>query len=812
MDGAGHRYLIQHSAGSGKSNSIAWLAHQLVELRRDNAFAFDSVIVITDRVHLDRQIRDTIRQFAQVSAVVGHAETSAHLRQLLAVGKKIIITTLQKFPFVVDQLDDGQRSGNFAVLIDEAHSSQGGSTSHSMHAALADEAEDAEDAIAEVIASRRMPENVSFFAFTATPKRRTLRLFGEAFEDEDGEAKWRPFHLYTMKQAIQEGFIMDVLEHYTPVSSYYRIVQQAAEDPEVDVRETRKELRDYVENHRSAIAAKAAVMVEHFHDSVVTTRKIGGQAKAMVVANRVDQALSYYYAISAELRDRGAKYGALIAFSGERDFRGERVSEASVNGFSAGLTAQRFKSGEYKFLIVADKFQTGFDEPLLHSMYVDKPLAGVQAVQTLSRLNRAHPQKRDTFVLDFAGNEGRVEAAFSDYYTGTWLSGTMDPDKLHDLREDLDQADVYSWDQVVELTTLYLRAAERPRLDAILDEAVDAYVQRLSGESQIKFKSQAKSFVRTYNFLSCVLPYGNAEWEQLATFLGFLVSKLPSPPNAAVEVSVLDAVDMDSYRVEVRTALQMELAEETAELPPIEEASGGGMSQRQHDLLSAVVASFNEQFGNIQWRDSDKIREAILVEIPARVAADNAYQNALRQADPQNARIEHDRALSRVVTDLVADQTELFKQFSDNDGFRRWMQDNVFSITYGQAMVAGSSPQTGRRAPTWDSVVGPFLSNEELSKLGLSLPKEALLRLVTLDGEVVYPTFQLRHGILMPALDEIRERWPDDSDDQWTLAAWLVSPQRGLGNQSVVERLWSSPDDTHVALLYFESHLRRQAS
>ena len=437
--GVGVRYLIQHSAGSGKSNSIAWLAHQLIGLEGDGRALLDSVVVVTDRRVLDRQIRDTIRQFAQVRSIVGHAEHSGDLRVFLQEGKKIVITTVQKFPFILDAIGDEHRGRRFAIVIDEAHSSQGGRTSAAVSMALGEagaeeEEETTEDKINRLMESRRLLPNASYFAFTATPKNKTLEIFGESVPQPDGKVRHRPFHSYTMKQAIQEGFIIDVLKHYTPVDSYYRLVKTVEGDPEFDTKRARKKLRRYVENHEHAIRLKAEIMVDHFHEQVAGLRKIGGQARAMVVTGSIERAIRYYHAIRDYLGERKSPYQAIVAFSGEHEYGGAKVTEASLNGFPSNLIADEIRQDPYRFLVCAEKFQTGYDEPLLHTMYVDKVLSGVRAVQTLSRLNRAHPKKHDAFVLDFTNDADAIRDAFAAYYRTTILAEETDPDKLHDLK------------------------------------------------------------------------------------------------------------------------------------------------------------------------------------------------------------------------------------------------------------------------------------------------------------------------------------------------------------------------------------------
>ncbi|ATY86004.1 DEAD/DEAH box helicase [Kyrpidia spormannii] len=687
--GAGRRYLIQHSAGSGKSNSIAWLAHQLIGLARDGRPIFDSIIVVTDRRILDQQIRDTVKQFAQVSATVGHAEHSGDLRRFIEGGKKIIITTLQKFPFILDEIGGEHRGRHFAIIIDEAHSGQGGRTSAKMSMALSeagaeDEEETFEDRINRLMETRKLLPNASYFAFTATPKNKTLEMFGEPDPQPDGTVKHRPFHSYTMKQAIQEGFILDVLAHYTPVNSYYKLIKKIEDDPEFDVKKAQKKLRRFVEGHEHAIRLKSEIMVDHFHEQVIAKGKIGGRARAMVVTGSIERAIQYFHAFKAYLAERKSPYRAIVAFSGEHEYGGQQVTEASLNGFPSNQIADKIREDPYRFLICADKFQTGYDEPLLHTMYVDKVLSGVKAVQTLSRLNRAHPQKHDTFVLDFVNDPEAIQKAFEPYYRTTILADETDPNKLHDLKADLDGYQVYAPEEVDELVRLYLDGADRDRLDPILDACVTTYIEHLDEDGQVDFKGKAKAFLRTYNFLSSILPYTNAEWEKLSIFLNFLVPKLPAPKEEDLSKGILEAIDMDSYRVEKQATMRIALADADAEIEPLPTVGGGHKPEPELDRLSNIIKAFNDQFGNIPWTDADRVRKLITEEIPARVAADAAYQNARKYSDKQNARIEHDKALGRVMIALLQDDTELFKQFSDNEGFRRWLTDTVFALTYGE--------------------------------------------------------------------------------------------------------------------------------
>ena len=682
--GVGQRYLVQHSAGSGKSNSIAWLAHRLVGLQRDGATVFDSIIVVTDRIILDRQIGDTIRQFMQVSATVGQADRARNLREFIEGGKKIIISTVQKFPFILDEVAGDFSNRNFAIIIDEAHSSQGGRTAAAMAAALnADDYQydnTFEDQINRIIAQRKLLSNASYFAFTATPKNRTLELFGTPDPRPDGTVMHLPFHSYTMKQAIEEGFILDVLGSYTPVNSFYNLVKTVEDDPEFDTRRALRNLRRYVEGHDHAIRLKAEIMVDHFHQSVAAGGKIGGQARAMVVTEGVPRAISYYHAIRDYLAERGSPHRAIVAFSGERDYGDKKVTEVSLNGFPSNDIPEKIQEDPYRILVCADKFQTGYDEPLLHTMYVDKTLSGIRAVQTLSRLNRAYPQKHDVFVLDFMNDSDTIEKAFSDYYRTTILSDETDPDKLHDLKAALDGYQVYSDEQIDELVKLYLEGADRDLLDPILDSCVETYVTELDEDGQVDFKGKAKGFCRSYAFLCQVLSYGDIGWEKLSIFLNFLVPKLPAPVEEDLSRGILEVIDMDSYRVEKQAAESILLTDEDAEIDPAPPTGGGHLAEPEMSPLSVILEEFNRLFGG-NLTDIEQAGQ-IIAGIPERVEADEAYRNARRNAGMDNAQVEHDRALEEVMIGTIQCGAELYKLYTEDESFKRWLRSKSFSETY----------------------------------------------------------------------------------------------------------------------------------
>lgn len=548
-----------------------------------------------------------------------------------------------------------------------------------LSAIMSDPDMDNEDKINAMCEGKKLLTNASYFAFTATPKNKTLETFGTAYEDA-GVIKHRPFHVYTMKQAIQEGFILDVLKYYTPIDSYYRLKKTVEDDPMFDKKKAQKKLRAFVENQTFTIAQKADMMVSHFHEQVIAKGKIGGQARAMIITSSIE----YYHAVNKCLANRHSPYKAIIAFSGEKqlDKDAAAVTSAGLNGFPDAAIPKTFKKDPYRFLIVADMFQTGYDEPLLHTMYVDKQLYDIEAVQTLSRLNRACPKKYDTFVLDFFNDPNDIIESFSRYYKTTLLSGETDPNKLYDLIADMESYQVFSDEHVEQLVNRYLDGADRDQLAPALDACASVYKQ-LDTDGQIKFKSAAKGFVRTYGFLSAILPYGNPEWEKLSIFLNMLIPKLSSPQEDDLSQGILEAIDLDSYRIEKKETISLILPDEDAEVGPVPMSTAKGKQEPEMDVLSAILSDFNDMFGNIDWNDADNVRRQIL-EIPAMVSRDEQYQNAMRNSDKQEARTESDRVLQKVIFSIMADNMELFKQYTDNPEFKKWLSDLVFNLTYNK--------------------------------------------------------------------------------------------------------------------------------
>lgn len=676
--GIGKRYLIQHSAGSGKSNSIAWLAHQLTELERDGKALVDSVIVVTDRINLDKQIKDTVKQFAQQSGVVAWASRSGELKSAIEDGKKIIITTVHKFKYIVDDISS-QADKMFAILIDEAHSSQSGDLAAAMSIALSveerDADEDVEDIINRLMSARHLLKNASYFAFTATPKNKTLEMFGEARVEGD-QRNFYPFHIYSMKQAIEERFIFDVLENYISADSHYRVVKKVAADEKYDKQKALKRIRAFVEKQPTPIKRKAAQMVTHFLANV--SWKIDHEARAMVVTRGIESAIEYYYAIKEMLAENGSKYKAMIAFSGEKEYQGEMVTEESINGLPSSEIEETFRTGDYRILVVADKFQTGYDEPLLQTMYVDKELTDIKAVQTLSRLNRrTNPKKKDTCVIDFHQNAEGVRAAFAKFYHATMQEGETDPNKLYDLQYKLEEAEVYTAEDVGGVVEKFLTGAPRPEIDVILDRCVAKYMLLLD-ERKIAFKGGAKSFCRTYGFLAALIPTGEPSWEKLSHFLRLLVAKLPSPDDPDNTGEVLDQIDLESYRVEVKGNVDLHEDQGIGVVDPNNPGQAHQKKPPTIDRLSVIVEEFNTMWGGIKWTNRDNVW-ARLQEMPRQIAKEPKFVNALKGSDEQNAKIECESAIMNLVVASLKDSTELYKQFQDDQSFKLWLKSWIFA-------------------------------------------------------------------------------------------------------------------------------------
>lgn len=698
----GRKFLIQHSAGSGKSNTITWLAYQLVLLQQaDMTAKFDSIIVVTDRINLDRQIRDNITAYARLQNLIGWADRSGTLRELLQSGKKIIISTIHKFAFILDEIGSSLKNKSFAIVIDEAHSSQNGEMASSLAASVSGNAgelnedgepEDTEDKIHRLIKGRRLATNANYYAFTATPKNKTLEMFGEKLTTPEG-VSCVPFHEYTMKQAIEEGFILDVLRNYTPYQSFYEVVKKVEDDPEFDKDKAPKRIRAYVESRPETIEAKSRIVVDHFCTKVF--RKIGGKARAMVVTSSIERAIDFYKRISGLLEERGGQFKAIVAFT-DKVIDGTLVTEASLNGFPSSAIEEKIGQEPYRLLIVADKFQTGYDQPLLHTMYVDKVLSDLKAVQTLSRLNRACPKKFDTFVLDFANDPENIRAAFQRYYKTTILAGESDVNKLNDLIETIERTPFYTDDdrrRVVELR-LSGKEEDRPQIDAILDTNVSRFKEELNEEEQIRAKSAMKNYCRIYPFFAAIMPYESPDWERQYLFCSLLVKKLPVLKQEDFTAGLLETIDFDKYRLQQEEERDITLENVNASVGAIPVGFGGGIPDIEFDPLSRIVADFNKAFGGIDWKDEDEVRRQVR-DLPRRMAENVNFVNTVRSGDRQMAQIQFNAVIESLVATMGEEKLEFMQQYFANVHFRNFVNERVF-----RACLKDIGEKAQRKAPT----------------------------------------------------------------------------------------------------------------
>lgn len=697
--GVGQTYLIQHSAGSGKSNSITWAAYQLIETYPESETTpgsrgighplFDSVIVVTDRRLLDKQLRENIKEFSEVKNIVAPAYSSKELKENLESGKRIIITTIQKFPFIVDGIAD-LSDKRFAVIIDEAHSSQSGSAADKMNQAMGsntseEEDEDPQDKIIEIMRSRKMSKNASYLAFTATPKSNTLEKFGELQED----GKFKPFHLYSMKQAIEEGFILDVLANYTTYKSYYEIEKSIEDNPLFDTNKAQKKLRAFVEQHQQTIAIKADIILDHFITKLVNTKKLKGKAKAMVATQSIESAIKYFFAIQKILKEKGAPFKAVIAFSGKKKIDGIEYSEDSINGFAEKETRDQFDSDDYKILVVANKYLTGFDQPKLTAMYVDKKLQGVLAVQALSRLNRSADKlgkkTEDLFVLDFFNSTEDMKEAFDPFYTATSLNQATDVNVLHEIKASLDEVGVYEWTEIEDFVEKYFNKVDAQLLSPIIDVAADRFNFQLELEDSEKadFKIKAKQFVKIYGQMASILPYEVLNWEKLFWFLKFLIPKLiivDGDIDALDEL--LNSVDLSTYGLErVKLNSSIGLDDSETELDPQNpNPRGAHGTDQEEDPLDLIINSFNERWFQ-GWEATPEEQRVKFVSLAKSIQAHPDYlEKYSGNSDVQNREI----AFKKIFDDVMAQQRklelELYKKVTQDDSFRIAMQDTLKRI------------------------------------------------------------------------------------------------------------------------------------
>ncbi len=703
IHGPGERYLIQHSAGSGKSYSISWLAHQLSHLHNvDNERIFDSIVVVTDRKVLDRQLQTHVTAFEQVRGLVeaiGEGMTSKDLADALEKGKNIIVTTIQKFPFIVEEI--GKLGGNnFAVIIDEAHSSQGGETSHQMQQVLApknleeaetaegDPGEDWEDRMVRAARARGLLPNVSYFAFTATPKQKTLELFGTQLDSGEFEA----YSLYSMRQAIEEGFILDVLQNYTTYKTYWNLLKKVKDDPRFDRQKATYLLKSFVDLHEATIEKKVSIMLGHFDSQIV--HKIDGQAKAMIVTRSRLHAVRYKLAVDAYIREHGLPYKALVAFSGTvKDPKdGQTYTETQMNTRSSGeyipesATSETFKQAQYKIMIVAEKFQTGFDQPYLHTMYVDKKLHGLHAVQTLSRLNRIHPDKKEVVVLDFVNEAEDIRTAFLPYYDRTLLEEATDPNMLYTYERKIREYHLFDDGALNRFGKLFFSTKNnQDQIIAILRPVVDLFMS-LEKEDKQSFKDVLRKFLRAYAFIGQIATFSDPELEKLYYFCRYLGKMLPIEKER-LPVEIMDAIDLESLRVEETGSGKIDLPRGSEPLKP--QGGPGEQEGREAEIerLSRIINELNEQFGT-EWTEGDHL--PVIRQIEEGLDQNLALQNSIRVNTPDNAKLTFDEVLNDLFQDMIETNFKFYKQINDDEDLGERFKRILFDRYRNRMEYAGN--------------------------------------------------------------------------------------------------------------------------
>ena len=692
QNGAGEDYLIQHSTGSGKSKSIAWLVHRLSSLHNDNDEAvFDGVVVVTDRTVLDEQLRNTIYELDHQTGVVHpikgeQGSKSEELAEALEDGKPVIITTLQTFPYVIEHTQ-GLPDRDYAVVVDEAHSSQTGEMAKEMKQILAgqdiEEDDDWEDILAKSADARGQQENLSFFAFTATPKGKTLESFGESTEDGENA---EPFHLYSMRQAIEEGFILDVLQHYTTYETFYGLAKNIDEDPELPQKKAVKAASKFLKLHSHNISQKVEIIVEHFREN--TQHKIGGKAKAMVVTSSRKHAVRYKKAIDDYITENNYDLGALVAFSGTVEDDGLEYTEKGMNdGIKQSELPSKFDTQEYQVLVVADKYQTGFDQPLLHTMYVDKKLSGIQAVQTLSRLNRTHPGKEDTFVLDFVNDREDIYEAFEPYYGKTTVEQASDPQHLYQLEAELQDYRIFRQKEVDRFAEAFFSPVNKgteqahAELSSLIKPARDRFVGA-DEETQDEFRTKLRSFLRLYKFQSQVVSYVDEDLEKLYTFGRFLYKELPRA-SAASRVEFNDELALQYYRLEKSDEGAINLDSTTGEVA-VPTDTGSGSQDDEEVELSTIVEKINEKLGT-DFTEADQL---FLDQLKEDALEDDHLRQAAKVNNEENFALEFDDALTSMFIDRREKNQELFAEFMDNEEVQEIITEHLREKVYNQIQSA----------------------------------------------------------------------------------------------------------------------------
>lgn len=674
-------YLIEHSAGSGKTKTIAWLAHGLInKFNSMDERVYDMVIVVSDRRVIDEQLQTQVKAIEKVKGIVDVIDKdSKQLGESLKTGSNIVVTTLHKFPFILDEVSDMPKR-KYAVIIDEAHSSQTGTMARKMKQALttssleeAEQLDDVQDEVEEEllreIESFRNLDNISFFAFTATPKGKTLEMFGTMNKQD----QFLPFHKYTMEQAIKEGFILDVLQHYLTYGTYFNLIKTIKDDPEFEERKAKRVLRKFVEEHPHAIRLKTEIMVDHFMNS--TKNKIKGQARAMLVTRSRLHAVLYKKAFDRYIKENNFPIKTLVAFTGEVKHDEKKYTENSMNNLPQKKTIENaFVEDPYRILIVANKYQTGFDQPLLHTMYVDKSLNGVAAVQTLSRINRIAENKNDTLILDFANETETIQKAFGPYYRVTFLEEATDPHKLYELQDKLLYFHVFDTDDVNQFVNAYMTGSKQPELHYILDQVKEEFI-KLEKEDQVGFKKAMRRYQNIYSFLSQLMPFSDVNLEKLFIFNKFLNKKLPTI-NGPLPFNVLEDVDMDSYKVVEGDGTSIDLSGGEGLKPP----SGGdtGFREEEKAKLSQIIKDLNDAFGT-DFTDDDRV---FLERVKENLLSNDELVKKMEHNSPENVRAVFDKYFNQEMTGLLNSNMDFYKRVVDNDKLRDKLKLALFNLLY----------------------------------------------------------------------------------------------------------------------------------
>jgi type I restriction enzyme R subunit len=686
--GSGRNYLIQHSAGSGKSNSIAWLAHRLQSLHdKNDEIIFNSVIVVTDRKILDSQLQDTIYQFDHVDGIVRPVKDgSKGLKEALNDGAKIIITTLQKFPYIYQDVEaTGKR---YAVIVDEAHSSQSGTAAKKLKVALSDteevleqyaqeeakeenSQEDYEDNLVKELATHGVHKNISFFAFTATPKNKTLQIFGDRQED----GSFRAFHIYSMRQAIEEGFILDVLQNYTTYQQYYKIAKKIEGDPEYDKAKGARAVSRFESLHPHNIAQKTAIIIEHFRD--ITKKKIDGRAKAMVVTASRLHAVRYLFEFRRYIEAHNYNdLDVLVAFSGSLEDDGQEWTEEKINGIKENQLKKYFHD-DFNMLIVAEKYQTGFDEPLLHTMFVDKKLNSVKAVQTLSRLNRTTRGKEDTFVLDFANTQEEIKKAFQPYYEATVLESETDPNSIYDIKRMLDDFHIWQYSEVEAFAKKFYQKTT-PTLDTlspILKPAIERY-EVLEDKQKDDFKSLLYSFNRIYSFIIQVCRMFDKDMQKLYVYTKYLSKLLPK--NNSEKVNLNDALLLEYYKLQKTAEGKITLQQEEGVVPPVSGTSGTG-KDKEKDTLSEIIDKFNKKFGTA-FTEQDKV----LAQLKSDMMKNEQMANSAKSGDKTAFRTLYEKEFNDIAINRYEENDNFFRGLFENADKLKFIKELLLADLYNE--------------------------------------------------------------------------------------------------------------------------------